>query len=196
MELFSEGAESSLYRKDKTSLIKIREAKTYRIESIDLRLRKERTKREAKILEYLHQKEIHVPKLLEMKVEKEEMSITIEYLNAKVLKEVLDETLLSKAFEEIMNMHEAEVVHGDLTTLNMLTKEKDVFLIDFGLSKFSKKIEDRASDLHLFFTCIKNEHPQLFSLKKNLLEKYKLLSFGEAVVKRLENIEKRGRNKK
>src|SRR5690606_17942757 len=99
-------------------------------------------------------------------------------------------------FNEIIRMHKCEIVHGDLTTLNMLKSKNKVYLIDFGLSDVSKKTEDRAVDLNLFFTCIKNEHPNYYKYKNELLAKYeKEISDGAKIIKRLENIEKRGRNK-
>ena len=93
-------------------------------------------------------------------------------------------------------MHNLGVVHNDLTTLNMIATRDKVFLIDFGLSDFSIKIEDRAVDLNLLFNCIKNDHNEFYKFKKELLEKYsKSISGGEKIVKRLFEIEKRGRNK-
>jgi Kae1-associated kinase Bud32 len=93
-------------------------------------------------------------------------------------------------------MHNLDIVHGDLTTLNMIHSNNKIYLIDFGLSNVSSKIEDKAVDLNLFFTCIKNEHPNLYSLKNELLKIYETKSNNsKLILKRLEMIEKRGRNK-
>src|SRR3989338_6220467 len=113
MKLLAQGAESKLFL-EKNRVIKDRFRKTYRIKEIDDRLRKSRTKREAKILDKLQKINFPVPALI--------------YNN------------------EIYNNN---IIHHDLTTSNMISKKDKIFFIDFGLSFFSTKIEDRAVDLHL-----------------------------------------------
>ena len=95
-------------------------------------------------------------------------------------------------------MHEKDIVHGDLTTLNMIFDEnkKRIVLIDFGLSDFSHKFEDKAVDLHLLFTCITNEHSDLIKYKEELLDLYsKKIESADKIFEKLERNEHRGRNK-
>ena len=194
MELINEGAEGKLYLLNSDVLLKIRTEKTYRLPVIDKKLRKQRNLREYKVLEKLFLNGVNVPKPLI--VNNTDFSFQMEYLKGVNLKEILNEKLLFEIFNEIIKMHKLNIVHHDLTTLNMLYYLNKVYLIDFGLSQFSSKIEDKAVDLNLFLTCIKNEHPEFYFLKDNLLNLYKeKLDFGERVLVRLENIEKRGRNK-
>ena len=194
MEKLSVGAESEILIIDNKTLRKVRLEKKYRHELLDLKLRRSRTKREFKILEKLHEKNVNIPK--PYKVNLKETYIDFEYLKGDVLKDVIDEEKLIKAFKQICLLHKEEIVHGDLTTLNMMFANKKVYLIDFGLSGFSNNVEERGVDLNLFFTCIKNEHPNLFHLKEDLLQIYKKeIKEGEEVIKRLEEIEIRGRNK-
>lgn len=197
MELLYEGAEAQILQVNNTTLKKIRLPKKYRIELLDKRLRKSRNRREFKVLNKLKEQKVNVPKPFELIDNKdEEISFTFEYINGEVLKETLTKTLLEKAFTQIILMHKLDIVHGDLTTLNMIEKNKQIYLIDFGLSEFSHKYEDKAVDLHLFFTCIKNEHPDLFSQKEKLEQQYiKQCEFGQKVIERLNKIELRGRNK-
>ena len=78
----------------------------------------------------------------------------------------------------------------------MIERENKIYLIDFGLANTSNKIEDKAVDLNLFFNSIKNEHPDFYKYENKLLEKYenKVIN-GNEIIKRLEKIKLRGRNK-
>ena len=195
MKLIGRGAEAEIWQIDNSTLKKLRLPKLYRIGLLDTRLRKSRNRREFKVLTKLNKLEVNVPKNFEVFETGEEIAFSFERIEGEVLKKILNKKLLFRAFEQIMKMHKSEVVHGDLTTLNMMERKGEIYLIDFGLSEFSHKIEDRAVDLNLFFTCIKNEHPNFFMYKNALLKKYAKLEFGEKVCERLKKIEMRGRNK-
>lgn len=64
-------------------------------------------------------------------------------------------------------MHLAEIVHGDLTTSNMMlrllppgsTPSFEVVMIDFGLSSSSRMAEDRAVDLYVLERAFASTHP-------------------------------------
>ena len=64
MKLIAQGAEAKLY-KDRGLLIKYRAPKEYRIQEIDGRLRKSRTRREARILQKLAGLDFPSPRLVE-----------------------------------------------------------------------------------------------------------------------------------
>lgn len=196
MKLLSEGAEAQILIINDTTLKKIRLPKTYRLEQIDTKLRKFRNRREFKVLSKLKDSNVNVPNPIENleKSKQKEIAFTFEYIKGEVLKTVLTKKLLFKAFEQIIKLHLLKVVHGDLTTLNMLVREDEVYLIDFGLSKFLENIEERAVDLNLFFNCLKNEHPTFYEYKLELLKLYEK-AIGKDVLKRLEQVEMRGRNK-
>jgi len=194
MEIIANGAEANIIKIDNNTLIKKRTPKKYRIKILDTKLRKFRNKREFKILKKLNENKINVPKPIE--INEKDFSFTFEYINGNELKKTLNKKNLIIAFNEIIKMHNIGVIHGDLTTLNMIEENNKVYLIDFGLSDFSIKIEDRAVDLNLFFNCIKNEHPNFYKEKESLLKTYqKKVENGDKVLQRLEKIEKRGRNK-
>lgn len=194
MDLIARGAEAEIIKIDNKTLKKRRPPKPYRIQDIDLKIRKFRNKREFKVLTKLSEKGILAPKPLE--INDLEIYFTMEFVEGKALKEVLNKELLFKAFSQVIQIHNEDITHGDLTTLNFIEKNNETYLIDFGLAEFTQKIEDKAVDLNLFFTCIKNEHPNLFSEKENLLEMYKKkVSDGKKILRRLDQVEKRGRNK-
>lgn len=196
MDLIAEGAEAKIYKLDNGILKKIRLPKAYRLEIIDLKLRKFRNKREFKILTKLYENRVNVPKPFEISDKKTDIYFTFEYLKGEVLKDVLTKETLFLAFEEIIKMHNLNVVHGDLTTLNMIKVDNLIYIIDFGLGQFSSKYEDKAVDLNLFFTCIKNEHPDLFKYKNELIENYlNKVKDNISIIDKLSKLEKRGRNK-
>ncbi len=193
--LIATGAESEIHKINDTTLKKIRLAKTYRIPEIDLKLRKFRNRREFKILQKLHTENILVPEPYKIIEDKriDEISFEFEFLTGQVLKNCLTKELLFKAFNQIIQMHKFEVTHSDLTTLNMICQNNEIYLIDFGLGEFSVKPEDRAVDLNLFFNCIKNEHPEFYKYKDELKQIY--FKFNQRVLHNLEKLEHRGRNK-
>lgn len=193
-EVIGIGAEAKIILKKNETLEKIRLEKPYRPELLDKKLRKSRTKREFKILSKLFESKINVPKPIKENLNN--FSFEFEYIKGKNLKEILNEKLLEKAIMQIILMHNQDIIHGDLTTLNMLERDDKIFLIDFGLSQISKGIEEKAVDLNLFFTCIKNEHNNLFHLKEKLIKQYlEKANQSKEIIKRLKEIEHRGRNK-
>jgi N6-L-threonylcarbamoyladenine synthase/protein kinase Bud32 len=190
-----EGAEAKIIVLDDNILKKLRVKKNYRVDILDNKIRKFRNRREFKVLTKLYEGGVLVPRVYEL-FEEEEFAFTFEYIKGNILKKVLDKELLKLGFGEIIKMHQLEIVHGDLTTLNMIEMGKKVYLIDFGLANFSRKIEDKAVDLNLFFNCIKNEHPNHYKYKEELERMYlEEVEKSESVIRRLHQIEKRGRNK-
>ena len=149
MELIAQGAEAKLYRND-NSIIKERIRKSYRIEEIDDKLRRSRTRREAKILEKLAAIDFPAPRLIEN--DKKER-LVMEFIDGDKVRDILEKkdyiSLSKEIGKKIAILHNHGILHGDLTTSNMIL-DKEVFFIDFGLGFFSKRLEDKAVDLHLF----------------------------------------------
>ena len=93
-------------------------------------------------------------------------------------------------------MHNNNIIHGDLTTSNMIL-ENEIYFIDFGLSFFSDKTEDKAVDLHLLRHALESKHHKIFEKSfKAVLNGYKskCRKYNETI-KRLEKVESRGRYK-
>ena len=55
----------------------------------------------------------------------------------------------------------AGIMHGDLTTSNMILREADgrCVLIDFGLAQVTSEIEQRGVDIHVMFQTLKSTNP-------------------------------------
>ena len=200
MKIFNIGAESKIIEiieNKKIFLKKIRIEKKYRIKQIDEKIRKFRNSKEFKILKKLNENKINTPKVFDLN--EKEYSFKMEKIEGETLNKKLNKENLKKAFEKIIEIHNLDVIHNDLTLLNFLieSKTKKVFLIDFGLSFISKKIEDKAVDLNLFFENLKNENLEIYKkYKKKLIDLYKKQTEdGLLIIQRLEKVEIRGRNK-
>lgn len=196
-EIIGRGAEATLIKKGNI-LVKKRFIKSYRLPIIDEKLRKQRTKKETKLLEKAS-KLIPVPNVIKSSdIEKE---IDMEFLPGKKLSEHLDSLPNAKEVciqigKNIAKLHNAGIIHGDLTTSNMILKDKKVYFIDFGLGFESGKIEDKAVDLHLIKEALEARHFKHFeSLFNAVLEGYKSSKYAKETLSRLEKVEKRGRYK-
>ncbi len=189
----AQGAEAILY-KDKEKVIKDRISKSYRIPEIDTKLRKERTKTEARILQKLLRIRVNVPRVL--KVDEAKSTIELEHIAGTKLRDYLDKSkevhLFKQIAEQTQLIHDAGIVHGDLTTSNMILKGNTVYFIDFGLSEHSDRIEDKAVDLHLLKECLRSKHFEIWESCWRIFEAhYK----NKAVLDRLKKVEQRGRYK-
>jgi Kae1-associated kinase Bud32 len=194
MKLIKQGAEANIYL-DNKKIIKERIKKNYRIEQIDSKIRKFRTRRESKVLEKVD----NAPNLI--KSSDKEMKIEMGYIEGEVLSKVFDELKEKNKIclligERIADLHDKEIIHGDLTTSNMILNN-NLYFIDFGLSFFSKKVEDKAVDLHLFKEVLKSRHHKNYEKNfKLVLDGYKKSKYHKEVFDRLEKVETRGRYKK
>lgn len=198
MEKIYQGAEAVLY-KDGNTVVKERVSKRYRIPEFDEALRKARTRREAKILEKLKTAGIPAPKLLAMDDKAGRLSMS--FVNGIRLREVFDGNPLVYAKEigrTVGLLHNNDIIHSDLTTSNMILAGNKLNLLDFGLSFFSTKAEDKAVDLHLLDRAIYSRHPEAYEAAiKAAFDGYaETARQHEEVLKRLEVVQKRGRNKK
>ncbi len=197
-KLIAQGAESKLFLVGNT-ILKNRFKKNYRIKEIDDKLRKFRTKREARVLQKLEAINFPSPKLIKTD---ERENLEIEHINGKLLKDALEKSDYVKLSKEIGGkiaiLHNENIIHGDLTTSNMiLNKNNRIFFIDFGLSFFSHKIEDKATDLHLLKEALESKHYRIWDkCYKAALGSYeKSAKDGKEVMKRVKIVEKRGRYK-
>jgi len=186
------GAEAELIQtmyNSRPALLKKRIPKGYRSEKLDLLIRKKRTRSEAKIMKILA-KVIRVPEIF--CVDETNCEIMMEFVDGKMLKEIIEKKsdLAINAGEQIRKIHEQGIIHGDLTTSNILYDKGKLCFIDFGLGYFSKKIEDRATDLIVFKKTFNATH-------SSLLKGWDLVMQGYApdneMVARMDAIEKRAR---
>jgi len=199
-KLIAQGAEAKIFLNNKGNVVKDRIPKSYRLEELDNKIRKSRTKKEVKLLEKAS-KIIPTPKV----INSDENTISLEFINGEKLSEHLDNFPLNKQKQisnqigqNISKLHQENIIHGDLTTSNMILKDKEIFFIDFGLGFSNGKIEDKAVDLHLLKQALKAKHfkhwEELFKeIEKGYLSINHIES--EKVLQHLKTVEKRGRYK-
>jgi len=156
-KLITQGAEAKLYL-DEGKVIKERFKKSYRIKEIDEKLRSFRTRREAKILQRLSAINFPSPKLIRSD---DKENITMEKVRGNLLKDMLEEShyknLCSEIGRKIALLHNNSIIHGDLTTSNMIFNN-EIYFIDFSLGGFSSRIEDKGVDLKLFLEALNSTH--------------------------------------
>jgi len=187
-------------------IIKDRVKKSYRIKELDEKIRKRRTKSEKKLLEKAS-KIINAPDPFPLR---EEHKIEMPFIDGKKISDILDSFPTTKQRkicktigQQIAKMHDADIIHGDLTTSNMIcdsaslhTLRPKIFFIDFGLGYISKKIEDRAVDLHLLKQALEAKHFKNWeTIFKEVLAGYEDYKESKKVLERLKAVEKRGRYK-
>ncbi len=200
-KIIARGAEAVLYVED-GKLIKERISKGYRVKELDNKLRKIRTKSEAKLLE--RAKDANVPRVFQ--VSDKDMKISMEYIDGELVKNIIDELsdnnlrlLCMDIGKQIANLHSVSVVHGDLTTSNMILRGNEIYLIDLGLGFVSDRTEDRAVDLRLLRQALESKHYRIGKeafeyILQGYSENYKN---AEEVITRLKDkVEKRGRYKR
>ena len=157
MELLYQGAEAKIYL-DKGKVIKERIKKDYREEELDIFLRKTRTKKEAKLLSDVKRLGLKVPIVYNV----EKFSIDMEFIDGIILKNKLNNLNFKKICRELGSyvsiLHSKDVIHGDLTTSNIVLKDNEIYFIDFGLGVETKSLEKKAADLLTLFQNFKSIH--------------------------------------
>lgn len=123
----------------------------------------------------------------------------MEYIKGVKAKE-LNYNDLAKHIPEIAKqisiMHKNDIIHGDLTTSNIIIKDHKPHIIDFGLGFISKRIEDKATDLKVFFETLTMEKSKKQKLKNLFESTYKSINKdADLIISHLKEIEKRGRYK-
>jgi TP53 regulating kinase-like protein len=114
--------------------------------------------------------------------------------------------LMRRVGQAVGRMHAVGIVHGDLTTSNLMlrdvsTEEKgvlegEIVIIDFGLAGQSLQDEDRAVDLYVLERAFGSTHPRAEGLFREVLTAYGESYKGAGVVlKKLEDVRMRGRKR-
>ena len=199
-EIIGRGAEAIIYKK-KNQVTKDRISKGYRHPELDKKIIKRRTKSETKILTAAS-KIIPTPKPED---QKENNLIKMPFIKGDKLSQTLDsysqkkqEEIMFQIGKSIAKLHKENIIHGDLTTSNMILKNKLVYFIDFGLGYFNGKYEDKGVDIHLLKQALEAKHfKNAEILFKEFEVGYRSIQPMEAekVFDKLKAIEKRGRYK-
>jgi TP53 regulating kinase-like protein len=188
-------------------VVKERFEKKYRLPELDKKITKERIVMESRNLARAYKCGVNTPSLLF--VDTLNRKIYMDYVdNAAQLKEVfklaknprLIEKIYTQMGENLARMHNSNIIHGDLTTSNMLLKlsssyqqidfnipvEKLLnsgleeiielsdfhyfYLIDFGLSYIAAAVEDKAVDLYVLKKAMISVNPRTEEIVMNIFK--------------------------
>ena len=167
--LLKKGAEASLYLADwqnRRVVIKTRLPKAYRVDKLDKKIRAYRTLHEPQLLHEAKKAGVSTPKIF--KVNTLDFSIIMEFVEGQQVKVLLAnmvETeraeLCQRIGQMIGRLHIVGLIHGDLTTSNMILDGMGrIVLVDFGLGEKSEELEAKGVDLHLMKRALQSTHYQ------------------------------------
>lgn len=204
--LIKKGAEANLYLEEwhgRKVIMKRRLPKKYRTRELDEQIRSQRTIHEPQAIH--RAKEAGVPAPTIFAVDIGEATIIMEFIEGRQVKQVLDDLptkeklhLSHQIGTLIGRLHSHDIIHGDLTTSNMILTQHDrIALVDFGLSEQSRELEARGVDLHLMKRALQSTHytyaKECFKAVKEGYIKSVGREAGQRVIDKVEEIERRGR---
>ncbi len=203
-KLVAKGAEAELYLMEWNGLKairKVRKPKKYRHPELDRQLTRTRTNHEADITQRAKQFGVSTPLLYS--VDNENGVIVMEYIDGikiRGLVDQLDDDDRDKLFKRIGYfsglLHKSGIIHGDLTTSNIIKSGERIVFIDFGLSEVNFEVEKRGVDLNLMNRMLTSTH---YKHQEELLTSFKegyRTSMGDEAdetLERMEEVSKRGR---
>ncbi len=195
--IIKRGAEADVYLIPwyKTMAIsKLRSPKKYRNITLDNLIRGRRTIHEATMLNDVKTTGIKTPFIYFLDLKRAE--IIMEYIDGENVKNILSPEIGFEMGKYVSILHNKNIIHGDLTTSNFIKRKDDLYLIDFGLSFYSQRIEDMATDIRIIKEILSSAHIQIFyDTYKRFLKGYELTTNNNfsRILKVVKDIEARGR---
>ena len=202
-KIIYQGAEAKICKSkymDFDVVKKRRIKKSYRIKEIDDRLIFYRTKEESKLITEARKYGVSVPIIFD--IDTQNGIITMEYLYGKRIKDILNGLSEKERIricrmigESIAKLHNNDIIHGDITTSNMIYQDDRIHFIDFGLGEKNTEIEAKGVDLHVLMEAIESTHSKFSDCFNYVLEGYKneLKDDAKPVINKIAEIVKRGR---
>ena len=167
--------------------------KHYRVQALDKRLITERTRAETRLIHTARKGGVPTPVIHDITAD----TIIMEQVQGTPLTLDLTEQNLYEAGRMVGKLHTAGIMHGDLTTSNLIVRDRDqnCVLIDFGLAQMTQEIEQRGVDIHVMYQTLESTAPETSDvLKAAFVSGYKETFPGAAeVIAREYEIEQRGR---
>ena len=158
------------------AVLKKRRPRGWRHPDLDASLTKKRMTNEIKMTIWLARRGAPVPAIWDVDID--ESKIIMERIEGKPLIEILqsnehDEKLLIDVGKAIRELHRNAVNHGDLSTNNILiTNQREVVLIDLGLSSREYDVEGFGIDLHVLHEILRASHPDVKGAMDLVLKGY------------------------
>ncbi|MEK6987998.1 MAG: KEOPS complex kinase/ATPase Bud32 [Candidatus Thermoplasmatota archaeon] len=196
------GAEAELRRTEflgRPAVEKFRVPKAYRLPALDEGLRRARIRIEARLMSEARAAGVAVPILYDINLF--ENKIVMEFIDGPTVKDVLEEggprahTVAKDVGRIAGRLHKAGIIHGDLTTSNMILQDGRIVMIDFSLGGKDETTEARGVDVHLLREALTSAHRNAAAYYRDVLAGYRQ-AFGrgaEDVIRKVKEIESRGR---
>ncbi|MFA5571687.1 MAG: Kae1-associated serine/threonine protein kinase [Crenarchaeota archaeon] len=204
--LLKKGAEASLFITNwhnRKAVIKVRLPKRYRPAVLDARIRSYRTIHEPQLMHEAKTAGVATPLIYLVNVP--ESTIIMQYIEGKQVKELLNLVSKQERYslcvaigESVAKLHRAGLIHGDLTTSNLIQAfDGTTYFIDFGLGEKNLELEAQGVDLHLLKRALQSTHFQFWEdcFKAVLCGYTSVLGveFTEKIYEKILEIERRGR---
>lgn len=234
LKILKQGAEAKLYICNylgKPTLIKERFKKNYRHPDLDSTITKERIKNEARSIVRCKAAGVKTPTLYLVDFERRriymqhfENGITVKDFIINIAKKHVEngtgdaidnlDKVARMIGQTVRKLHENNIIHGDLTTSNLLLVEKnpsndesdgkwlqmdnlELVMIDFGLSFIDTSTEDKGVDLYVLERALISTHNDFPGLFEKILESYKSYSKNniKEIISKFEEVRARGRKR-
>ena len=198
VEMLNNGAEALVYLEEgpegRKILVKERVPKNYRHKEIDEVIRRERNRTEARLMSEARRGGVSTPIIFDIG----DFKLKMQYIEGLPIKYLITPEISERVGKLVGKLHSSGIVHGDLTTSNLLLAgEKPgekFYLLDFGLAYFDKGLEARGVDVHVLFQTFESTHREHEVLVEAFKKGYgSTFIDSEAVLKRVEEIKKRAR---
>jgi len=202
--LIGRGAEAELWLvgwMGRRAVAKRRLPKAYRLPELDRSLRQSRTKLEARLLREGRLAGVPTPLVYDVDLEPDSCVLTMEYIEGAQAKHLLNRLPIPRARrlsrrigEAVGRLHTGGIVHGDLTTSNMLLRRGKLYFIDFGLGATTDALEVQGVDLRVLKEAFGSTHAHLGKCFDEMLSGYTAAyGRGAEAVERMKEIAARGR---
>lgn len=217
LKILKQGAEAKLFickYLGRPTLIKERFKKNYRHPDLDTSITKDRIRNEARSIVRCKTIGVKTPALYLVDFERRriymehfEQSITAkDFIIARPDSQCID-NLAKMIGETVRKLHENNIIHGDLTTSNMLIvynsdgvnciNDFELAMIDFGLSFIDTSTEDKGVDLYVLERALISTHNDLPDLFEKIFDAYKSYSKNniKEIISKYEDVRARGRKR-
>jgi TP53 regulating kinase and related kinases len=203
--LLYRGAEADVIRGEWQGLdavYKVRKPLTYRLPVLDETIRHQRTVREAEMIHSA--KKAGVPSPFLYCVDIPSSTLVMEFVEGERVKDLVAASSRKETADIFFEfgqgaarLHASGMMHGDLTTANVVRRKRNLVFIDFGLSIKTTRLEDHAVDLRLIKETLVGAHPEVATAAMDaLIRGYTSVagpSRSQVVQRQLQSIERRGR---
>jgi TP53 regulating kinase-like protein len=195
-KLVKRGAEADIYLTEwagNKAISKVRTHKPYRHPELDAAIRKHRTIHEANFISAAKAAGVMSPFV--HFVDPMGAEIIMEFVEGDNVRDAITPDLCHEMGRYAALLHASNIIHGDLTTSNFVANKKLV-LLDFGLSYYSERMEDMATDVRLIKEVFTSAHIAVKKAFPRFVEGYASVAGKKRADKILENvkeIEQRGR---